>query len=259
MPQSPRRTSQRVATSPGCAPLHRMYQAAVEAAARRWDDVEDSFLRAMWAFDDNFARGVANQGDNQNCKGDSFTDLISLLLENATGRELYGRGSVPGLFFAKHNLDASYPASGPVKLVIETKVAGAPKTGRNPRQKNALGRPGSSDLRKRITELGLKTIDLKAQAASAAGKGGGPTGGLVTWLRRSPPLCFLFLAVRVVDGRDLSRTIQEAETASRILDEVGLVAFGPGSSGREYAALPVPTQLQLDRLLARVTTDLKNL
>ena len=122
--------------------------------------MEADFLRAMWEFDRNFTVGLATQGDNQNGKGDFFTDLIALLLESSTGRPLYGRGAVPGLFFGQHNLDASYPPRGQVEILIETKVAGAPKTGRNPAQRNPLGRPGSSDLKKRITEAGLKTIEF---------------------------------------------------------------------------------------------------
>ncbi len=55
-----RRTSPRVATSPGCAPLKKMYEAAVRQAPSRWPEVEDAFLKAMWEFDQKFARGEAN-------------------------------------------------------------------------------------------------------------------------------------------------------------------------------------------------------
>ena len=152
----PRKTSPRVATSPGCAPLRTMYLAAERTRPARWPDVEREFLQAMWEFDQNFARGEANQGDNQNGKGDFFTDLIALLLENCSEKALYGRGSVPGLIFPKHALDASYPQTGTVEVLIETKVAGAPKTVRNPSQKNPRGRMGSADLDKRIKETGRK-------------------------------------------------------------------------------------------------------
>ncbi|HYO11978.1 MAG TPA: hypothetical protein VE685_02140 [Thermoanaerobaculia bacterium] len=59
-----------------------MYQWAVAARPSRWTQVEERFLSAMWEFDQGFAAGLANQGDNQNGKGDFFTDLIALLLEN---------------------------------------------------------------------------------------------------------------------------------------------------------------------------------
>jgi hypothetical protein len=150
-----------------------MYQAAEKRKPSRWTDVEREFLQAMWEFDRKFASGEANQGDNQNGKGD---------------------------------------------------LAGAPKTLRNPSQKNPRGRMGSADLDKRIKEAGLKTIDLKAEWARSAGKGGGPTNDLVTWLRRSKPLSFLFMAIRVVDENDRERTIHFANAAAQMMDAVGLVA-----------------------------------
>ena len=213
----------------------------------------------MWEFDRNFTSGLATQGDNQNGKGDFFTDLIALLLESSTGKPLFGRGAVHGLFFGQHNLDASYPPRGQVELLIETKVAGAPKTGRNPAQKNPLGRPGSADLKKRITEAGLKTIDLKAEWARLAGEGGGPAGDLISWLRKSKPLCFLFLAIRVVDAGDLQKTIEFAHAAEKMMDAVGVVAYEPDPREDRYRLVPVPIALELDRILTRAATALRSL
>lgn len=255
----PRKTSPRVATSPGCAPLRAMYEAAQKKKPSRWPEVEREFLQAMWEFDQNFASGKANQGDNQNGKGDFFTDLIALLLENCSEKSLFGRGSVPGLIFPNHALDASYPQTGTVEVLIETKVAGAPKTLRNPTQKNPRGRMGSADLDKRIKEAGLKTIDLKAEWARSAGRGGGPTNDLITWLRRSRPMSVLFMAIRVVDENDLSRTIRFANAAAQMMDAVGLFAYEPHPKKNSYRTLKGPPHLELDRVLSRVCTALRNL
>lgn len=252
-----RKTSPRVAGSPGCRPFREMYQWAVGAKPSRWTQVEPAFLAAMCDFDQSFAIGLADQGDNQNGKGDFFTDLIALILENCSGKELHGRGAVPGLIFPNHNLDTSYPKEGTVEVLIETKVAGAPKSLRNPNQKNLKGRPGSSDLDKRIKEAGLKTIDLKAEWARSAGQGGGPTSDLLTWLRQSKPLSFLFLAIRIVDKNDLERTLFFANAANRMMDDVGLVAYEPSASGSGYQACKVPPHLELDRVLSRVCTALR--
>jgi hypothetical protein len=234
-----------------------MYEEAVAAKPSRWTQVEDPFLSAMWDFDQGFAVGLADQGDNQNGKGDFFTDLIALLLENCSDKELYGRGAVPGLIFPNHNLDTSYPCEGTVEVLIETKVAGAPKSLRNPTQKNPKGRPGSSDLDKRVKEAGLKTIDLKAEWARNAGQGGGPTSDLLTWLRQSKPLSFLFLAIRVVDRTDFERTLFFANAANQMMDAVGLVAYQIDASGTGYKAFQIPTHLELDRVLTRVCTALR--
>jgi hypothetical protein len=238
-----------------------MYQGVVASSNKptRWPQIEQSFLQAMWSFDQNFATGKADQGDNQNGKGDFFTDLISLLLENCSGKPLHGRGVVPGLIFPTHALDASYPESGTVEILIETKAAGAPKGVRNPLQRNPLGRPGAADLDKRVKEAGLKTIDLKAEWARTAGQGGGPAGDLITWLRRSKPLSFFFMAVRVIDYNDLQRTIYFANAASQMMDGVGLVAFTPDLPANQYVAQTVPPHLELDRVLARVCTALRSL
>jgi len=166
---------------------------------------------------------------------------------------------MPGLIFRKHNLDTSYPKTGTVEILIETKAAGAPKSTRNPKQKNPMGRPGSADLDKRVKEAVFKTIDLKLEWARNAGQGGGATGELLTWLGKSKPASFLFLAIRVVDDRDLGRTITFADAASQMMDGVGLVAYKTNSQGGGYQVCVLPTSLELDRVLSRVCTALRNL
>jgi hypothetical protein len=123
----PRKTNPRVATSPGCAPLLEMYRAVEKRKPSRWPQVEREFFQAMWKFDQKLSSGEANQGDNQNGKGDFFTDLIALLLENCSEKPLYGRGAVPGLIFPIHALDASYPETGTVEVLIVTKGPGRRK------------------------------------------------------------------------------------------------------------------------------------
>lgn len=44
-----RTTSNRVATSIGCAPLKSAYELAVTQTPKSWEQVEDGFLRAMEA------------------------------------------------------------------------------------------------------------------------------------------------------------------------------------------------------------------
>ncbi len=253
----PRKTSPRVATSPGCAPLHELYLWAEEQKVSRWTDLQERFLEAMWDFDHNVTTGAATQADVQNGKGDFFTDLIALVLENASGKSLYGRGAIPGLFFPTHSLDASYPPDGQVEVLIETKAAGAPA---NPRQKTPKDRRASADLKKRITEVGLKTIDLKAEYARHAGQGQGPAGDLVTWLRRSKPSCLLFLAIRVADALDRKSTIEHAQIADHMMDGVGLVAYEPDAEEKRYRLVEdLPLHLELDRVLSRVASHLRDL
>ncbi len=211
----------------------------------------------MWRFDENFAAGHATQGDNQNGKGDSFGDFICGLLERCSGKNLNYRPSVPGRIFRSHALDAAYPASGVVEVFIETKTAGAPKSPRNPRQRNPLGRAGSSDLDKRVKEAGLKTIDLKAEWARNEGAGSGPAGDLIAWLRRAKPSCHILFAVRVVDSNDLRQTIKKAQSAAQLMDGCGLFCYQP--AGRAYEPLEVPLELEMDRAVTRICEQLRAL
>jgi len=237
-----------------------MYEASVALSPKvsRWSQIQQDFLDAMWEFDRNFAAGTATQADNQNGKGDFFTDLIALLLENCSEKFLYSRGAVPGFVFRRHALDVTYPRTGSLEVLVETKMLGAPKTPRNPKQKNPLGRAGSADLEKRLKEAIYKTIDLKAEWARLDGQAGTPFADLQGWVRRSRPSCFLFLGVRVVSANDLKRVITLASNASAMLDGVGLFAFAP-SNGTYVAQEISSTSLELDRTLWRACTELRAL
>src|SRR3972149_1930511 len=203
----PLKTSDIVATSSRCRPLHEMYQSVQAQGAASWNQVENQFLAAMSAFDTDLA-GTAGlsladsertslSGDIQNGKGDYFNDLLALLLENCAEIEcLYTRNKVPGLIVREHNLDGIYPQSGSIAFLLEAKMMGTPRHALSPKQKPA-GRHGSADVGKRVKALGFKSIDLKGEySRRMTTKGQLPSGGgsggadLATWLRRNPPKIF---------------------------------------------------------------------
>lgn len=201
--------------------------------------------------------GRATLPDSRNGRKYFFEDLVTLITKNCSGKALYDRGRTPGLIFPHHNVDNAYPGEGIVELVVETRVAGAPKSSRNPHQRNPNGRPGSSDLDKRLKEVGLKVMDLKAAWVRRTSNRSELTSDLLTWLRESKPQCYLLLGIRVVDARDLKRTIASAEAANRMLDGVGLVAYEPSPFENGYQACKVPPHLELDRVLSRVCAALR--
>lgn len=260
-PVRPRTTSPQVANSVGCAPLKDAYERAAALDPRTWGEVEEHFLRGMAAFDDNVASGVANMGDLQNGKGDFFNDLLAMLLENCAGVQLYSRGKVPGLMIPRHNLDVTFPARGNIEFVLEAKAVGTPKHPGSPKQK-AAGRPASADLDKRIKEVGFKTIDLKAEFARLmAAAGHSPTsisGDLTAWLRSVKPKWYLFFAARVISDRDLAQVIAKAQHAELVSDAVGVYAFRsiPGAGPTRYEAAPVPSNIELSRVLFRACQEL---
>jgi hypothetical protein len=260
-PARPRTTSTQVATSPGCAPLKAAYEEAVALNPKTWNEVEGLFLRGMEGFDQNVAVGIADMGDLQNGKGDFFNDLLALLLENCAGIQLFSRGQVPGLIIPRHNLDVTYPSAGPIEFVLEAKALGTPKHPGSPKAKPA-GRDGSADLDKRIKEIGFKTIDLKAEYSRiAASKGTSPTsisGDLTTWLRAAKPKSYVFLAARVISEKDRARLVRMADQALLVSDAVGVYCFGPVAVTEftTYRVEPVPSHLQLDRVLFRACQEL---
>jgi hypothetical protein len=257
-----RSTSRLVATRPACAPLRDMYAAAVAADPKSWNEVSDPFVRAMEAFDENVASGMADIGDLQNGKGDFFNDLLALLLENCAGVNLYSRGGVPGFIFPNHNLDLTFPNTGVVRFTLEAKAVGTPRHPLSPRQK-PIGRPGSADLGKRVKEVSFKTIDLKAEygrimAMQGQSPATTPGGNLTTWLRSVPPSAYLFIAARIVSHTDFEAAISFAHTAAQVQDGVGLFCFGPASdaSPTTYRPMAVPAELSIDRVLYRACQDL---
>lgn len=257
-----RSTSKLVATKPACAPLRDMYASAVEGQPKSWNEVAQSFVRAMEAFDHNVASGMADIGDLQNGKGDFFNDLLALLLENCAGVDLFSRGGVPGFIFPNHNLDLTFPNTGVVRFTLEAKAVGTPRHPLSPRQK-AIGRPGSADLGKRVKEVSFKTIDLKAEygrimAMKGQSPSSTPGGNLTTWLRSVPPSAYLFIAARIVSHTDFDAAVSFAHTASQVQDGVGLFCFGPGQDANAtvYRQIAVPAELGIDRVLYRACQDL---
>jgi hypothetical protein len=114
-------------------------------------------------------------------------------------------------------------------------------------------------LQKRVKEGSLKVIDIKAEQARVAGVGGGPTSDLRTFLRRSPPLCYLLLSARVRDAGDLGHCIRFAQIAGTWFDDVGLYCYFWNDARTAYERKEVPATFQLDRVLAGVCTALRNL
>lgn len=235
-----------------------LFQEVLDNKWSKWSQARGGFLDAMWAFDQLVEKGGATQGENQNGKGDFFGDLICALLEHCSDKELVSRPGTPGRVFPKHHLDAAYPPEGRVRVLLETKVAGAPPSSRNKRsQKNPLGRNGSADLDKRIKEAAFKTIDLKAESGRQGGAGAGPQGDLIDWLRQTDPKCFMLMAVRVVDDTDLERTVRLAQAAHELSDGCGLIAYRPRVNC--YESAPVPRQMDLDIVLTRICEQLRHL
>ncbi len=226
-----------------------------------WRRFEPHFLDAMQVFDDLVVQGLVEDGDRRNGKGDAFNDFLVTLLENCSGKTLHTRPDVAGLSFKRHKLDIAYPdAPAPVELVVETKASGTPVHPGNKRsQRHADGRAGSADTEKRVKEASFKNIDIKAEAARIAGRGGGPTSDLGSWMKQAKPRCYMLMAMRVRDDSDLVKSIGFGDVAAQWFDRCGLYCFGWNRNRTAYEAKAVPPHLELDRVLAQICTALRAL
>jgi hypothetical protein len=240
-----------------------MYEWAEEGRPKSWTAIEAEYLRALEALDDNLVSGEADMGDLQNGKGDFFNDLLALILEGCAGVDTYSRRLVPGFIFPTHNLDITYPAAGVAKFLAEAKAVGTPKHPGSPKE-GRLGREGSADLRKRVTELAFKTIDLKAEHGRIEAMRGerpvvNPGGNLTTWLRSVSPKTYLFISARVISRADFAAVVAYGGRAAQVEDGVGVFCYEPISevSPTRYRSLRgIPTEFELDRALFRACEDL---
>jgi hypothetical protein len=240
-----------------------MYAEAAAARPRSWNAIEGNFLRALELFDQNLVAGLANMGDLQNGKGDFFNDLLALILEGCAEVDLFSRGGVPGFTMPTHNLDITHPSDGVAKFVVEAKMLGTPKHAGSPSEE-AIGRGGSADIKKRVTELAFKTIDLKAEHGRIEAVAGGrptvnPGGNLTTWLRAASPSSYLFIGARVISPTDRAAVIAYADRAAQVVDGVGIFLYAPSNAARPtiYEVITqIPTHLQIERTLYRACEDL---
>lgn len=259
MPRKVKTSGKTAVTNPGRAPFVKALAQLNKGRASTFATVEPSFLAAMQSFDKLVAAGKTTQGDRQNGKGDFLNDVLAVLLERCSGKQLHTRRNIPGLLFRRHSLDVAFPLTGTVELTVETKATGIPKHPGSPKQKPE-GRAGSADLEKRIKEAAFKDVDIKGEYARKLGQGGGATSDLTAWLHRSPPRNWLFLSVRVRSQADLDKTVDFAQTAARWFEDCGLYAYGHQGWDitKPYEAKPVPRTVELDRVLHDVCSALRN-
>ncbi|MEV4266637.1 hypothetical protein [Kribbella sp. NPDC049584] len=261
---------QALRTGKACAPFraHLEQVRSPSASPSSWNTVQTGFLQAMQQFDDLVVAGMATEGERQNGKGDYFNDLLAVILENASGATLNRRSGVGGLIFPNHNLDVTYPPTGQiVDVLVEAKMLGTPQHPGNASTQKVTGRPGSADMLKRCKEAGFKTIDLKAaygmlQSASGVQQQEGITGDLTSWLRTAKPKSYLVAGIRVVSKQDADAAITMSAAMTQVMDGVGIFLYSPrGYMPRslrpaDYEPVPVPSHLELVRVLQRVTQDL---
>ena len=259
-----------LSTYPECRAFKEAYDRLEATRPTAWAHVEAEFVGAMAVFDTLRAAGEATDGAQRNGRGGFFNDILALVLENCAGLDtLYKRTLVHGRVFKTHELDVTYPATGPARFTLEAKVLGTPlHPGNQTSQSNALGRSGSADLDKRLKEAAFKAIDLKAEYdLLVAGEGGisrtGPGhASMTSWLRQQLPSAYVFLAARCVDEVDRQRLLLSATAINQVFDHVGVFCFGPVDDGHPttYKVIPVqPNAYEIGHVLQEACRDLRGI
>lgn len=238
-------------------------QRVQDEVLKRFEDVQDDWLRFMWALDAFRSNNVLPLGAPEKSigahyrkKGDRFAELAMLLLQNRTDQPVGARVGVEG-FSQNHQIDVAWPARKHDPLVCaETKVTGAPATDKKPIRSARL------DWSNRRKELKFAATDLKLfrrqQETSIEHWG--------VWRTSAPPKTYFLWAARLKSGQRRGNDSIEAlcrETQAVVdtyLDGAGLFAWGVDDSQQRYEPVPLPQwarSLRLDDVLYRMESEIK--
>jgi hypothetical protein len=196
-------------------------------------------------------------GEFYRSKGNVFSELMALLLQNRTSQEIGARSSVQG-FSQRHQIDVAWPERLEDTLVCaETKVTGAPPAGKKP------ARSAFPDFSNRRKELKFAATDLKLYRRDQKTR----IGHWDVWRGNASPRCYFLWAARLSVG-ELKRddTINQMVSGARALietylDGAGVFAWRLKSDHQGYEAVPLTQEhrvTDLDDVLHRIATEIED-
>jgi hypothetical protein len=248
-------------------------QESIQAdATTKFTAVQQSWLTLMWSIDAYRIAGVPprDMGNPKvspadrlaavyRTKGNWFTTLLALLLQNQTEQPIRPRTNVQG-FSQVHQIDLAWPARLEDPLVCaETKVTGAPAYGSTP------SRGALSDFSNRRKEIKFAATDLKLyrrQQETEIRHWG-------VWREGAPPKTYFLWAARLRDKTDkrreddINKLVIEAQAlVNTYIEGAGLAAWRLKADGTGYEAVPLPPSAQissLDDVLYRIASEINAL
>lgn len=236
---------------------------------KRFSEVADDFLRALWALDQYRIAGIAPPGmgkagaDNNTrmsgayrAKGLWFGDILSLLLVNQTTKPLAPRSNVQG-FSQVHQIDIAWPVQKePIEdplVCVETKVMGAPAFGSTP------ARGATSDWSNRRKELKFQATDLKLYRRRHETR----IDHWDNWRRAAPPAVYFIWCARLGPKDNFTGMLAELrELTDTYLDGAAVIAFRENASGNGYEPMPMTQRdrrLTVDDVLHRIANQINDL
>lgn len=241
-----------------------------DEAITQFRQVGDDWLALMWCIDAYRIAGLPPSGMGKasisdakrldavyRTKGNWFSTLLALLLQNQTSQVIRPRTKVQG-FSQLHQIDLAWPSRTEDPLVcVETKVTGAPPFGSTPT------RGAMSDWTNRRKELKFAATDLKLyrrQQNTSINHWG-------VWREKAPPKTYFIWAARLrIDGTspdDVKKLLAEAQAlVNTYLEGAGLFAWRTRSDGSGYETVALPANAHvtdIDDVLHRVASEISEL
>lgn len=243
-------------------------QARVQSdGIKSFAEVIDEFLALMWCLDQYRINRAppARMGNPKNewdarldavyrGKGNWFSTLLALLLDNRTGERLRSRGQIEG-FSQNHQIDLAWPDRKQAPIVCaESKVTGAPPVGGKP------DRGAMADWSNRRKELKFASTDLKLHRR----KQSDDIGHWDVWRQNALPKCFMLWGARIAPNDKIDAMVKEAGAVVRTyLDGAGIVAWRENGTHDGYVVVPLPKGdsdarvVALDDALWRIESEIK--
>jgi hypothetical protein len=231
-------------------------------AVQKFAAAQAEWLGLMWCLDAYRAADVVPRGSddlaalNRN-KGNWFSELVALLLQNQTSQEIGSRTKVQG-FSQVHQVDVAWPVRRVDPLIcVETKVTGGPPYGDRP-PRGAL-----SDWTNRRKELKFAATDLKLFRRQQETT----IEHWDVWRATAPPRCYFIWAARLRTeaGKTRDKIESMANEAQSLINTYleGAGIFGwKASANGGYEPVPLPSLARvtsLDDVLYRIATEIRQM
>lgn len=189
-----------------------------------WAEIELDFLDATSAFDTLYATGKKDKGWYQ-AKARYFNDVLVALISSAVDQPVRARSKKRSILFEKIDIDLCYPEIGDPVVCGEAKQLGAPPHPGN----NLTGRPANQDIHKRVREVALTSMDIKA-----AHTGPRQIESFGHWVSTATPAYISFWALRADTPQDLDSCRSILYSLRNYCNQVGAFVYEPTTGATDY-------------------------
>jgi hypothetical protein len=230
-----------------------------------FSDIADEFMALMWCLDQYRVADAPPLGMGRldydyrarmdgiyRGKGNWFSTLLGLLLDNRTGQKIRSMTRIRG-FSQMHQIDLAWPDRKIAPIVCaESKVTGGPAYRTYP------SRGAMADWTNRRKELKFAATDLKLSRRDQTTK----IGHWAVWRSKAAPRTFMLWGARLNHGDSIDRMVRETQALlATYLDGAGIFAWRENQARTGYEVVPLPdgsTVEGLDTALWRIETEIED-